>query len=101
MLRALEGLWSVRPPVTHGNIAPGNVLLTWPPPNPNGGSGGGGAGVWLAGVGGGMRVRRSLIAEGYLPPNSASGSSDELGGDLYGVGAVMLRLVSGIVCVCV
>ena len=48
-----------------------------------------------------MRVRRSLIAEGYLPPNSASGSSDELGGDLYGVGAVMLRLVSGIVCVCV
>ena len=88
MLRALEELWQLRPPVCHGALAPGHVLVDWPPA-PDG------TGVWLVGVGGRERVRDSLLAEGYLPPASSAISSGSLEEDIYGVGAVLLRLVSG------
>ena len=88
LLRGLEGLWKVRPPVSHGAIAPGNIMVDWPP-GPHG------EGVWLTGLGTRDRVREALLAEGYLPPLSSVMASGSLEEDMYGVGAVMLRMVSG------
>jgi len=88
VLEIMEELYEKRPPVYHSAITPDNILISAESRRE------GGRGIWLSGFVPDDKSRTRALAEGYLPPNSLlrPPSADD---DVFSVGAVMLRMLSG------